>query len=63
MKDIIDNFSKGIDLDRSEVVAYRSSQRAVFSKEDGTGRYLAQARDYGWIYRRGIINCDQQVAF
>ena len=63
MKDIIDDFGKGIDLDRSEIVAYRSSQRIVFSKEAETGRYLAQASDYGWIYRRGIINCDQRIAF
>jgi len=45
MKDIIDDFDKGIDLDRSEIVAYRSSQRVVFSKEAGIGRNLAQARN------------------
>ena len=63
MKAIIDDFGKGIDLDRNEIVAYRSSQRVVFSKEAGIGRNLVQARDYGWIFRRGIINCDQQIAF
>ena len=53
MKDIIDDFGKGIDLDRSEIVAYRSSQRVVFLKEAGTGRYLVQIRDWmvfpAWI--------------
>ncbi len=62
MKDIIDDFGKGIGLDRSEIVAYRSSQRVVFSKEAGTGRNLVQARNHGWIFLRGIINCVQQVA-
>ena len=38
MKAIIDDSGKGIDLDRSEIVAYRSSQRVVFSKEAGIGR-------------------------
>jgi hypothetical protein len=32
MKDIIDDFGKGISLDRSEIVAYRSSQSVIFSK-------------------------------
>ena len=50
MKDIIDDFGKGIDLDRSEIVAYRSSQRVVFSKETETRRNMAQARDYGLIF-------------
>ena len=63
MKGIIDDFGKGIDLDANEIVAYRSSQHGVFSKEAGIGRYLAQTRDYGWIYRHGTINCVQQVAF
>ena len=63
MKDIMGDFGKGIDLDRNKIVAYRSSQRVVFSMESGIGRNLAQAREYGWIFRRGIINCDQQVAF
>jgi len=62
MKDIIDDFGKGIGLDRNEIVAYRSSQRVVFSKEAGIGRNLAQARNHGWIFLRGIINCVQQVA-
>ena len=46
MKDIVDDFDKGIGLDRNEIVAYRSSQRVVFSKKAGTGRYLAQTRDH-----------------
>jgi len=45
MKNIIDDFDKGIGLDRNEIVAYRSSQRVVFSKEAGIGRNLAQARN------------------
>jgi hypothetical protein len=53
MKDIIDDFGKGIDLDRSEIVAYRSSQSVIFSKEAGTGRNLVQIRDWmvfpAWI--------------
>jgi len=63
MKNIIDDFDRGIGLDRNEIVAYRSSPRVVFSKEAGIGRNLSQARDYGWIFRHGIIYCDQQVAF
>jgi len=61
MKDIIDDFGKGIDLDRSEIVAYRSSQSVIFSKEAGTGRNLVQIRD--WMVRHGLINRDYQVVF
>jgi len=32
MKNIIDDFGKGIDLDQSEIVVYRSSQRVVSLK-------------------------------
>ncbi len=45
MKNIIDDFNKGIDLDRNDIAAYRSSQRVVFSKEAGTGRNLTQERN------------------
>ena len=31
MKDIMDNFGKGFDLDRKEIVAYIGSQRVVIS--------------------------------
>ena len=53
MKDIIDDFDKGIGLDRNEIVAYRSSQSVIFSKEAGTGRNLVQIQDWmvfpAWI--------------
>ncbi len=35
MKDIMGDFDKGIGLDRNEIVAYRSSQSVIFSKEAG----------------------------
>ena len=63
MKGIIDDFGKGIDLDRNEIMAYRSSQHGVFSKEAGIGRYWNQKKHCVWIYRHGTINCVQQVAF
>jgi len=47
MKDIMGDFGKGDDLEQNEIVAYRSSQRVVFSMEAGIGRNLAQARDDG----------------
>ncbi len=31
MKDIMDDFGKGFDLDRNEIVAYIGSQHVVFS--------------------------------
>ena len=33
MKNMIDALGKRIDLDQTKIVAYRSSQRVVFSKE------------------------------
>ncbi len=62
MKDIIDDFGKGIDLDRSEIVAYRSSQSVIFSKEAGTGRIWFKY-GIGWFFRHGLINRDYQVVF
>ncbi len=46
MKDIMDDFDKGIGLDRNEIVAYRSSQSVIFSKEAGTRRNLAQIKNW-----------------
>jgi len=44
MKNMIDALGKRIDLDQSEIVAYRSSWRVVLSKEAGTGRNLAKSK-------------------
>ena len=63
MKDIMDDFGKGFDLGRSEIMAYRSSQRVVFSKEAGIGRQWDQVKHYVLIYRHGTIHCVQQVTF
>lgn len=61
MKDIIDDFDKGIGLDRNKIVAYRSSQSVIFSKEAGAGRNLAQIRDWMvfpvWINKSLLSGC------
>ena len=44
MKSIIDDFGKGIDLDQTNIVAYRSSWRVVFSKEAEIGRNLGKKK-------------------
>jgi len=59
MKDIIDGFDKGIGLDRNEIVAYRSSQSVIFSKEAG----IWFKYGIGWFFRHGLINRDYQVVF
>jgi len=44
MKNMIDALGKRIDLDQTKTVAYRSSQRVVFSKEAEIGRNLAKSK-------------------
>ena len=54
MKDIMDDFDKGIVLDRNEIVAYKSSQSVIFSKEAATGRNLVQI--WYWLVFPAWIN-------
>ena len=44
MENIIDDFGKGIDLDQTKIVAYRSSQRVVSFKRGRNREKLGSSK-------------------
>lgn len=62
MNNIIDDFDKGIGLDRNKIVDYRSSQNVIFSKQAATGEIWLKY-GIGWFFRYVLINRYYLVAF